>query len=175
MSMPQHSLNLPGPVFSEGATGAASYTNSHALGCVHRKCGDMLASYITGSDRMPTVSPSFPRGLVPAWPLVPLITSKPQNHYHMIAEGMTRLWVADTLYGGKVNFVVASEAGRLSEQSHELMDMFGLERSRRVAYPGNRHTRAEFSSGLTCVKVRDESLNELGATTRVLSFVSGLL
>ena len=166
-----HMVHLPGPVFSEGATGAASYTNSHALGCVHRKCGDMLASYVTGSDRMPTVSPSFPRGLVPAWPLVPLITSKPQNHYHMIAEGMTRLWVADTLYGGKVNFVVASEAGRLSEQSHELMDMFGLERSRRVAYPGNRHTRAEFSGGLTCVKTRDESLNELGATTRVLSFV----
>eukprot|EP00947_MAST-08B_sp_MAST-8B-sp1_P000462 g462.t1 len=142
-------VRVPGPVIMEGKTGAAAYTDSQLIGCVHRKCGDLVASYLTGDDAAPLAEPSWPAGANRSWPLVPLTTSKPQNHYHMLAEGMTRLWVADAATGGRANFVVPPPSE--NQQSREVLDLYGLPEARRVVYPGSRQTRARFPDGLTFV------------------------
>ena len=136
--------------YFEGPTGAAVYSDLAVFGCVHLT-GDLASHYAAGSGTPDVPVPLRDDG----WPLVPLQTSKPKNHYHWVAEGLSRAWIAERHFKGRCRFLIDGPASTSEAQRHiESLALLGVSADRIVHYPAYRGGRAVVDGPLAFVEYR---------------------
>ena len=141
-------VRVPGPLDVEGG-GAAYYNDTTLFGCTHRNVNDLTQQYVAGGAQAAVSVPHVMAAPAAGVELVTLVNCKSHNHYHWIAEGLTRLWAAEAALGTRAVYLVPPRDGGGATQ-HELLDLFGVPSERRTELSSSLG-RHRFPTGLTFV------------------------